>query len=79
MGSEGSLAWHIYCDTGDPFITVISADPLHSHLLQKVWQWSCQYLFNDLGMTRIGFEHQTFCLLGERSNRLPHRRQTSVE
>ena len=27
LSSEGSLACHTYCDTGHPFITVISEDP----------------------------------------------------
>ena len=27
LSSEGSLACHIYCDTGYPFIIVISEDP----------------------------------------------------
>ena len=27
LSSEGSLACHTYCDTGHPFIMVISADP----------------------------------------------------
>ena len=30
--------------------------------------------FNDLGMSLLGFDHPTFCLLGERSYRLRHRR-----
>ena len=38
LSSEGSLACHTYCDTGHPFIKVISYDPCH-------WQWSCLYLF----------------------------------
>ena len=33
MSSEGSLASNTYCDTGHPFIMVISEDPWHSHLL----------------------------------------------
>ena len=28
LGSEGSLTFHTYCDTGHPFIMVISEDPL---------------------------------------------------
>ena len=38
LSSEGS-----YCDTGHPFIMVISEDPWQSHLLPSVWQ--CHYLF----------------------------------
>ena len=45
LSSEGSLAYHTFCDTGHPFIMVISEDPRHSHLLPSVWQWSCHDLF----------------------------------
>ena len=33
--------------------------------------------FYDLGLSRLGFEHPTFRLRGERSNPLPHRRGDS--
>ena len=36
LGSEGSLACQTYCDTGLPFIMVISEDPWHSNLLPSV-------------------------------------------
>ena len=36
LSSEGYLAFHIYCDTGHPFLVVISKDPWHSHLLTGV-------------------------------------------
>ena len=36
LSSEGSLVCHTYCDTGHPFIMVISEDPWHSHLLLSV-------------------------------------------
>ena len=45
LSSEGSLTCHAHCDTGLPFIMVISEDPWHSHLMPSVWQWSCHYLF----------------------------------
>ena len=45
LSSEGSLACHTYCDTGHSFKIVISEDPRHLHLLPRVWQWSCCYLF----------------------------------
>ena len=45
LNTEGSLACHTYCDTGHPFIMVISEYPWHSYLLPGVWQWSCHYLF----------------------------------
>ena len=72
--SEGSLACHTYCDTGNPFIMVISEDPWHSHLFPSIWQWSYHYLFWDLVLSRLGFEHPTFRLRGERSNPMHHRR-----
>ena len=43
--SEGSLECHTYCDTGHPFIMVISEDLWHSHLLPSVQQCRCHYLF----------------------------------
>ena len=45
LSSEGSILCYTYCDTGHPFIMVISEDQWHSHLLPSVWQWSCHYLF----------------------------------
>ena len=36
LSSEGSLAWHTYCDTGHPFIMGITEDPWHSHWLPSV-------------------------------------------
>ena len=46
LSSDDSLACHtyVYCVMGHPFIMVISEDPWHSHLLQRVWQ-CCHYLF----------------------------------
>ena len=37
LSSEGSLACHTYCNTGHPFIMIISGDPWHSHVMQSVW------------------------------------------
>ena len=51
---EGSLTCHTYCDTGLPFIMVISEDPWHSHLLPSVCQWSCHYLFLRLRSVATG-------------------------
>ena len=71
LSSEGSLACHTYCDTGHSFIMVIPEDPLHSHLMPSVWQWSC---FNDLGLSRLGFGHPILRLRGDCCNPLRHRR-----
>ena len=65
MSSEGSLACDTFCDTGHSFLMVILEDPWHSHLLPSGWQWSCRYMFSDLGLLRLGFEHQTFRLRGD--------------
>ena len=35
---ESSFTCHTYCDTGPPFIMVISEDSWHSHLLPRVCQ-----------------------------------------
>ena len=45
MEHWGFFRCYTYCDTGHPFIMVISEDPWHSHLLPSVWQCSCHYLF----------------------------------
>ena len=37
----GNSACHTDCDTGQPFVMVISENPWHSHLLLSLWQWSC--------------------------------------
>ena len=54
LSSEGSLTCHNYCDTGLPYIMVISEDPWHSHLLPSVRQWIYQYLFLRLGSVATG-------------------------
>ena len=41
----GFFTCYTHCDTGLPFLMVISEDPWHSQLLPSVWQWSCHYLF----------------------------------
>ena len=45
LSSEGSLACSTCCDTGHPFIMVISEDPWHSYILPSVKQLSCHHLF----------------------------------
>ena len=57
----------------------IYKDPWHSHLVSSVSQWSRHYIrLNDLGLSRQGFEHLTFCMQVEYSNQLRHRRGESV-
>ena len=72
--SEGSLACHTHCDTGHPFIMVISEEPLHSHQLPSVWQWSQHYLFLRLWSVVAWNRTPNLLLLaGERSNPLRYR------
>ena len=54
LSSEGSLTCHAYCDTGLPFIMVISEDPWLSYMLPSVWKWSCHYLFLRLRSVATG-------------------------
>ena len=54
LSSEGSLTCHTHCDTGLPFILVISEDPWQSHLLPSVWQCSYHYLFLRVRSVAIG-------------------------
>ena len=37
-----------------PFIMVICEDPWHLHLLPRVWQWNCHYLFSRAGSVAAG-------------------------
>ena len=70
LSSEGSLARHIYCDTGHPFI--MTRD---THAKCRAFgSGAVTTCFNDLSLSQMGFEHQTFRFRGERSNQLRHRR-----
>ena len=53
LSSEGSLACHIYCDTGHPFIMVISEELWHWQLLPSAWRWSCHYMYLFLGLLSV--------------------------
>ena len=59
-GHEGSLACQTYCDTGHPFMIIISEDPWQWHLMPSFWQWRCLYMFERL--LRLAFDHPTFRL-----------------
>ena len=69
----GSLACHTYCDTGHPFIMVISEDPWHNYC-RTFSSETVTICFYDLGVSRLGFEHPTFHLQSKRSSPLRHRR-----
>ena len=72
--SGGILACHTFCDMGHPFRMVNFEDLLQLHILQSIKQLSCHYLFyNDLCLLRMGFQHSTSSMRGERSYSLLHR------
>ena len=62
LSSEGSLTCHTYCDTGLPFIMVISEDPWHSHRIAGRLAVLTTQVCRDLGSNPD----------------LPHARQTST-
>ena len=70
LRNEGSLAYHTYCDTGHPFIMIISEDPWHFTLL-SVWQWSCHYLFFRLRSVVTGDRDPISRTRGECSTSTP--------
>ena len=66
LSSKGSLACHTNCDTGHSYIMVISEDLWQSHLLPSVGSEAVTACYNELGLSRLGFEHPN----------LPHTRRT---
>ena len=78
LSSEGSLACHTYCDTGQPFIMVISEDPGHSRLCRALSSGSVTNCSKDLCQWWLGFEHQTFRLRSGRSKPLCYRRSCNI-
>ena len=70
--SERSLSCYTYLDTQHPLKLVISEDSWFTYLLvakQLTVKLSLP-VYNDLRLSRLGFEHPTFRLRAERSNRL---------
>ena len=61
-----SLAYRTYCDPWHLFIVTPIAERLTSGAVT-----TC---FNELGLSRLGFEHPTIRFRAERSNQLRHRR-----
>ena len=62
IDGESSLAYHSYCDTGYHFIMVISRN-IHTYC-RAFGNGAVPTCFNDLGLSRLGFEHPTFRLRG---------------
>ena len=55
LSSEGSLACHVFCDTGHPFIMVISEVPWQSH--QAFSNAAVTTCFYDLGLSQLTQRH----------------------
>ena len=56
--------WVFYCDTGHPFIMVISED-CDTHTYYRAFSsGAVTTCFYDLGISQLGFEHPTFRLQG---------------
>ena len=69
VSSKGSLASHIYSNTGHPFISfimVIFENSWQSHLSPTVWQWNCHCLFLRRMSVAAGIQ----------TPNLPHERRT---
>ena len=54
LSSEGFLTFHTYCDLGHPFIMVISEDPWHSSIAERLPINTCFY---DLGLSNPDLLH----------------------
>ena len=79
MGEGGGSVPHLlWQGTSVYILMVISEDPWHSYLLsaQRFGSGAVTIYFNDLGLWRLGFEHQTFRLRNELSNRLRNRQDS---
>ena len=63
LSSEGYLTCFTYCDTGQPFIMVISEDPWRAHLLPSIWHRAVTTCFKDLGLSLLGIEPQSPALV----------------
>ena len=75
LSSEGSLACHIYCDHEASVYNChlrghVTLTPVAKRLAMEL---SLFLRLRSIGLSRLGFEHQTFHLRGQRSNRLRHR------
>ena len=65
---------HLSCDTGHPFNKWSSPRTRDTYIYCRAFNsGSVTNCFYDLSLLRLGFEHPTFPLQGERYNRLCHR------
>ena len=68
LSKKGSTACHTFCDTG----TSVYNDHLQrtpdTHTYCRAFRsGAVTTLFYDLGLSRLGFEHPTFCIQGKRT------------
>ena len=63
---KGCKIWPMLGNYGHWAVRVLT---FISHLLPSVWIGAVTTCFNDLGLSWLGFESQTFRFQGERSNR----------
>ena len=70
LSRDCSLACHTNCDMGHPFIMVISEDLWHHTYCRAFSSGAVTTCIFDLGLSRLGFEHLTIRLQGERFIRL---------
>ena len=73
LNNEGLLAFRTYCDTGYPFLW--SSPYTYCRAFGSGAVSTC---FKNLCHARLGFEHSTYCLSGQRFNGLRHRRGQHV-
>ena len=66
---EGSLECHTYCDTGQPFIMVISEDPSTHTYCRAFGSGAVTTYIYDIGLSQLGFEHPNLRMRDERSIR----------
>ena len=64
-------------NTGHPYIMVITENPWHTYCWAFSWG-AVTTCFYDLCLSRLGFEHPTVRLRGERSNRLHRLRGLNI-
>ena len=67
----GFLTCHTHCNTGLPYIMVISEDPWHSHVMPSVWQWNCHNRFLQLRSVATGDRTSISRIRIERSTSTP--------
>ena len=74
LSSEGSLAYHTDCDTGLPFIWWSSPRTSATRTCCRAYHsGGVTTCFHRLGLSRLGFEHSTLRMRGERLYKVQER------